>query len=67
MLKSARYNKKLTQKELAAKLNISQSYLCQLENKNRYNKNVTIDLIKRISKELELDPIEVFIYFLEQK
>jgi transcriptional regulator with XRE-family HTH domain len=63
MLKNARIKKKMSQIKLANKLNISQSYLSQLEHNKRYYKNVTIDLIKKISIELELDPIDVFFYF----
>lgn len=66
MLKHARIRLKMSQERLAEKLNISQSYLSQLENINKYNKNVTIDLIKKISTELDLDPIDVFFYFYKK-
>lgn len=63
MLKAARKSKNMSQKDLAKKLNLSQSYLCKLENKEY--KNVTVELIKRISLELDLDLIEVFLYFCD--
>lgn len=67
MLKSARKSKGLSQKKLAEKLNISQPYLSQLENQEKYNKNVTIDLIRKISEELELLPEDVFLYFFKSE
>lgn len=63
MLRSARKNKGLSQKTLAERLGITQSYFSRLENKHKYNKNVTVELIKKMSLELELDPVDVFLYF----
>lgn len=63
MLRNARKAKGLSQKTLAERLGITQSYISRLENKLKYNKNVTIDLIRKISEELELDPVDVFLYF----
>lgn len=63
MLRSSRTSKGLSQKKLAKKLGITQSYLSKLENKHKYNKNVTVDLIRKISIELELDALDVFLYF----
>ncbi|NFQ86707.1 helix-turn-helix transcriptional regulator [Clostridium sporogenes] len=63
MLKKARKTKGLSQKTLAKKLNITQSYLSRLESNGKYNKNITIGLIKKISIELELDPVDIFLYF----
>lgn len=63
MLRNARKRKELSQKTLAERLEISQSYISRLENKEKYNKNVTVDLIKRLSIELELNPIDLFLYF----
>ncbi|EDU35764.1 MULTISPECIES: helix-turn-helix domain-containing protein [Clostridium] len=63
MLKKARKTKGLSQKTLAKKLDITQSYLSRLESNAKYNKNITIGLIKKISIELELDPVDIFLYF----
>ncbi len=63
MLRNARKRKRLSQKTLAERLEISQSYISRLENKEKYNKNVTVDLIKRLSNELELNPVDLFLYF----
>lgn len=61
MLNDARKKMRLTQEQLSKKLNISQNYLCKLEN-GKF-KNVNIELIKKISKELKLDPVDVFLFF----
>lgn len=63
MLKNARKNKGLSQKTLAERLKISQSYLSRLENGDKYNRNVTVELIRKIAAELELDPVKLFLYF----
>ncbi|AUN10452.1 helix-turn-helix domain-containing protein [Clostridium botulinum] len=63
MLKKARKTKGLSQKTLAKKLDITQSYLSRLESNSKYNKNITIGLIKKISIELELNPVDIFLYF----
>lgn len=55
--------KGLSQKTLAERLGITQSYLSKLENKDKYAKNVSVHLIGRISEELDLDPVDVFLYF----
>lgn len=66
MLRSARTNKGLSQKNLAERLGISESYISKLENNHKYNKNVTVDLIRKIATELEVDAVDVFLYFYEQ-
>lgn len=53
--------KKISQKELSFRLDVSQSYISRLEN-YKVN-NVNIELIRNISKELEIDPVEVFLFF----
>lgn len=53
--------KKISQKELSFRLDVSQSYISRLEN-YKVN-NVNIELIRSISKELEIDPVEVFLFF----
>lgn len=66
MLKTARMNKHLSQKKLAERLGITESYISKLENNHRYNKNITVNLIRKIATELELDPVNVFLYFYRQ-
>lgn len=61
MLKTARKAKGLSQKTLGEMLGKTQSYVSQLE-RDKY-KNVTINLIRKLSITLELDPEDVFFYF----
>lgn len=61
MLKNSRKKLGLSQAELARKIGIKQSYLSKIENL-KFN-NVTIKLIKKISVELHLNPIDVFLFF----
>lgn len=63
MIKNARNNKKITQLELAKKLNVSQSYMSKIE--NRKTKAISIDLILNISSTLELDPVQVFVFLAD--
>ncbi|MPQ42850.1 helix-turn-helix domain-containing protein [Clostridium tarantellae] len=57
MIKKARINKNLTQKQLAIRLLVSQSYISNLENKkiNSFN----IDKIKKVSNILNLNTTDV--------
>lgn len=63
MLRNARKKKGLSQKTLAERLEISQPYLSRLENIEKYDGNVTVELIRKISTELDLDPVDVFLFF----
>ncbi|MGL5713696.1 MAG: helix-turn-helix domain-containing protein [Paraclostridium sp.] len=58
MIKSARKKHNLTQKELALRCNLSQSYVSKLE--NRTHCNLTLYKIKRISKVLNIDLVKLF-------
>lgn len=60
MIKNARNKKKITQLELAKKLNVSQSYMSKIE--NRKTKTISVDLILNLSSILEIDPVDVFIF-----
>lgn len=62
MLKNARKKLGLSQRELAKKLKVTQSYISKLEN-NRID-NISVNLILDISKELKLCPIAVFVFFV---
>lgn len=66
MIKENRQSKKLTQSKLAKNLGISKSYLSKLE-KHPFLCNPNVNLILKFSKELNLDPIEIFLYFIEGK
>ena len=63
MLKYRRKKLGISQLELSERLNITQSHLSKIE--NRKFSNVNIDLIKKISKELKLDPVDVFYFFYD--
>lgn len=63
MLKYRRKKLGISQLELSERLNITQSHLSKIENRNF--SNVNIDLIKKISKELKLDPVDVFLFFYD--
>lgn len=58
MIKKARFNKQLTQKELGKLLGVNQSYISKIE--NRKTKSLSVSKILSLSLLLELDPVEVF-------
>lgn len=58
MIQKARFNKKMTQKELGEYIGISQSYVSKIE--NRKTKFISVNKILALSSILELDPVEVF-------
>lgn len=60
ILKEYRRKNNLTQKELAEKLNISRSYLCELE--HRVNAP-SYDLLVRISNTLKICPLKLLNYY----
>ena len=66
MLKKKRKEKSLTQSQLAEKLIISEGYMCKLE-KHPNLCNPTTDLILKLSKELDIDRVKIFLYFIENK
>lgn len=63
MIKNARAKKKITQLELAKKLNVSQSYMSKIE--NRKTKAISIDLILNLSSILEIDSVDLFIFLAD--
>lgn len=63
MIQKARFNKKLTQKELGLYLGISQSYVSKIE--TRKTKSLSVSKILDLSLILELDPVEVFKFIAE--
>lgn len=63
MIQKARFNKKLTQKELGEYIGVSQSYISKIE--TRKTKSLTVDKILSLSLILDLDPVEVFKFIAE--
>lgn len=63
MLKNARKKLGISQKELADKLKVNQSYISKIENYKTIH--IPLYLLIDISKELNLDPVDVFIDFLK--
>lgn len=55
-IRKYRKYKRMTQKQLAIKSNLSQSYLSMLEN-NKHYKSPTLATIESISKSLEICPV----------
>ena len=66
MIKTTRKRQKITQKELAKRCNLSQSFLSELENKNN-KKNVTIKQIIKIANELNLNPKDLASWFIDKE
>ena len=63
MIQKARFDKKLTQKELGLYLGVSQSYVSRIE--TRKTKSLSVSKILALSIILELDPVEVFKFIAE--
>lgn len=61
MLKNRRKKLGISQSKLAERLNITQVHLSRIE--NRKFDNVNVEFIRKISKELKLDPVDVFLFF----
>lgn len=61
MLKNRRKYLEISQEDLAKKLGITQGHLSKIE-KQRFS-NVNIELIIKLSIELDIDAIEIFNYF----
>lgn len=66
MIKEIRKEKRISQSKLAKNLGISESYLSKLE-KHPSLCNPSINLILKISEELSLDPVNIFLYFIKDK
>ena len=66
MIKTTRKRQKITQKELAIRCNLSQSFLSELENKNN-KKNVTIKQIIKIADGLNLNPKDLASWFIDKE
>lgn len=66
MLKKKRREKHLTQSELAKKIGITESYVNKLE-KHPKVCNPSVNLILKLSKELGINPIEIFLFFIKSR
>lgn len=66
MIKTTRKRLRLTQRELAKRCNLSQSFLCELENRHK-NKNVTIKQIIKIADELKINPHDLCCWFIDKE
>lgn len=66
LLKILRKQKRLTQKELGELSGISQSYISNLE-KNYLISSPTVRQILALSEALNVDEVELFLYFAEKE
>lgn len=66
MIKEKRLEKSLTQGQLAEKIGISESYMCRIE-KYPHFCNPTINVILKISEELDIEPTKIFLYFINDR
>ncbi|APM41355.1 helix-turn-helix domain-containing protein [Clostridium kluyveri] len=66
MFRAIRNKLGITQKQMAERLGISQSYLSKLENTSLYKMNyISIPFIKKTCNEFTMCPIMLFLYFYE--
>ena len=66
MIKTTRKRQKITQKELAIRCNLSQSFLSELENKHK-TKNVTIKQIIKIADTLNINHHALACWFIDKE
>lgn len=66
MLKKKRIEKQLTALELAKKIGVTEGYISKLERHPELC-NPTVNLILKLSKELKISPVKIFIYFIQDK
>jgi transcriptional regulator with XRE-family HTH domain len=66
MLKQRRKYKRITQIDLASKLNVRGSYISELENHPEVC-NPTLNVMIGLSKHLKLNPYKVFDYFIRSR
>lgn len=66
MIKEKRKEKGLTQSKLAKRMGISKGYLSKLE-KYPLTCNPNVNLIINLSKELEVHPVKIFMFFAKNK
>jgi transcriptional regulator with XRE-family HTH domain len=66
MLKKARLSKRLTQNDLYDKTGITQGYLSKMESE-KFKHSPTVTQILALSKALNIDKVQLFIYFSEKE
>lgn len=66
MIKTLRKKHKMTQKELAKRCNLSQSFLSRIENKN-VKTNITIRQIIKISNQLNISPYSLARWLIDKE
>lgn len=66
MLKKKRSFKRLTELQLAKKIGVTEGYISKLEN-HPEKCNPTINLILKLSRELNINPMETFLFFIKDK
>ena len=64
IIRNTRLKKRITQKQLADLIGVSQAYISKIESNEFVN--VTIIEIIKLSKALSIDEIEISIYFLNK-
>ena len=64
IIRNTRLKKRITQKQLADLIGVSQAYISKIESNDFVN--VTIIEIIKLSKALSIDEIEISIYFLNK-
>ena len=64
IIKNTRMKKRITQKQLAEMIGVSQAYISKIESDDFVN--VTVIEIIKLSKALGLDELEVTKYFLDK-
>lgn len=66
MLKRKRKMIHLTELELAERIGVTEGYISKLEN-HPEKCNPTVNLILKLSRELNISPIKVFLFFIKDK
>lgn len=67
MIRTTRERRKITQKELALRCNLSQGYLSKLETKEYISYNPTIRQVAAIANELKISPSRLAKWFIEKE
>ncbi|KIL06890.1 Cro/Cl family transcriptional regulator [Clostridium botulinum] len=66
MLKKKRIKKQMTELELAKKIGRSEGHVSKLEN-HPSECNPGVDLILKLAKELSLNPVKIFLFFVKNR
>jgi transcriptional regulator with XRE-family HTH domain len=66
LLEKRRLEKKLSLSQLAAKIGVTKGYLSRIE-KHPQECNPTIIIILKLAKELDINPVSIFLYFVKNR